>query len=126
VHFWADLQSVHVFRCHDNIAPSAKCQRVLVLALCLVRLLPTTTGVRYDLEMDVLIDDTEGRRGCLYQPGGTARDCRSRSRAVLMFPDDIIERRSVEAHWVAVFPVGGAPLAVRLKLPLLPIIVLRL
>jgi len=36
-----------------------------------------------------------------------------------MFPDDIIERRSVEAHWVAVFPVGGAPLAVPLKLPLL-------
>ena len=32
VHYWADLQSVHGFRC--NIAPNAKCQRVL--ALCLV------------------------------------------------------------------------------------------
>ena len=45
----ADLQSVHGFRCYDNVAPSvlaidahdsivenAKCQRVLVLALCLV------------------------------------------------------------------------------------------
>jgi len=31
-----DLQSVHGFRCCDNIAPNAKCQRVLVLALCLV------------------------------------------------------------------------------------------
>ena len=34
VHCWADLQSVHGFRYYDNIAP--KCQRVLVLALCLV------------------------------------------------------------------------------------------
>jgi len=32
VHYWADLQSAHGFRCYDN----AKCQRVLVLALCLV------------------------------------------------------------------------------------------
>ena len=35
VHYWADLQSVHGFRCYDVIAPNAKCQRVLVLALCL-------------------------------------------------------------------------------------------
>ena len=31
---WANLQSVHGFRCYDNIAPNAKCQRVLVLAIC--------------------------------------------------------------------------------------------
>ena len=36
VHYWADLQSVHGFRCYDNIAANAKCQRVLVVALCLV------------------------------------------------------------------------------------------
>jgi len=30
VHYLADLQSVHAFRCSDNIAPNAKCQRVLV------------------------------------------------------------------------------------------------
>ena len=36
VHYWADLQSVHKFRCYDNIMPKAKCQRVLVLALWLV------------------------------------------------------------------------------------------
>jgi len=36
VHYWADLQSVHRFRCYENIAPNAKCQRALVLALCLV------------------------------------------------------------------------------------------
>ena len=30
------LQSVRGFRCYDSIAPNAKCQRVLVLALCLV------------------------------------------------------------------------------------------
>jgi len=36
VHYLANLQSVHVFRCYNNIAPKAKCQRVLVLALCLV------------------------------------------------------------------------------------------
>jgi len=31
VYYWAYLQSVHGFRCYDNIAPNAKCQRVLVL-----------------------------------------------------------------------------------------------
>jgi len=35
VHCWADLQSVYGFRCYDNIAPNAKCQQVLVLALWL-------------------------------------------------------------------------------------------
>ena len=29
---------MHGFRCYDNIAPNAKCQRVVVLALCPVRL----------------------------------------------------------------------------------------
>jgi len=36
VHYWADLQSVHGFRCYNSIAPNAKYHRVLVLALCLV------------------------------------------------------------------------------------------
>jgi len=36
VHYWTDLQSVHGFHGYDNIAPNAKCQRVLVLGLCLV------------------------------------------------------------------------------------------
>ena len=36
VHWWADLQSVHGFRCYDNITLNAKCQRVLLLAVCLV------------------------------------------------------------------------------------------
>ena len=36
VHYWVNLQLVHGFRCYDYIAPNAKCQRVLVLALCLV------------------------------------------------------------------------------------------
>ena len=36
VHYWVDLQSVHGFRRYDNMAPNAKCQPVLVLALCLV------------------------------------------------------------------------------------------
>jgi len=35
-HCWADLHSVHGFRCYDNIAPNAKCHRVLVLNLFLV------------------------------------------------------------------------------------------
>jgi len=37
VPYWADLQSLHGFRCYDNIAPKAKCQQVLVLALFLVK-----------------------------------------------------------------------------------------
>jgi len=36
VHCWANLQSVHGFRCYGSIAPNAECQRVLVLALCLI------------------------------------------------------------------------------------------
>jgi len=36
VHYLVDLQSVHGFRYCDNIVLKAKCQRVLVLALCLV------------------------------------------------------------------------------------------
>jgi len=36
VQYWAYLQSVHRFRCYGNIAQNTKCQRVLVLALCLV------------------------------------------------------------------------------------------
>jgi len=36
VHCWADLQSVHGFRCYDNMAPNAKCLRVLLLDLCVV------------------------------------------------------------------------------------------
>ena len=39
VHYWADLQLVHRFRCYDNIALNTKCQRVLLLALCLVIIL---------------------------------------------------------------------------------------
>jgi len=35
VHYWADLQLVHGFHCYDSIVPNAKCQRVLVLTLCL-------------------------------------------------------------------------------------------
>ena len=36
VHYWADLQSMHWLPWYDNMAPNAKCPRVLVLALCLV------------------------------------------------------------------------------------------
>jgi len=32
VHCLANLHSVHKFRCYDNIASNAKCQRMLVLA----------------------------------------------------------------------------------------------
>jgi len=28
-----DLQSVHIFRCYDNITPNTKCQRVLLYSL---------------------------------------------------------------------------------------------
>ena len=38
VHYCADLQWVHGFRCYDNTTPNAKCQRAIVglLAVCLV------------------------------------------------------------------------------------------
>jgi len=41
VHYWADMQSVHWFRCYGNVVPNAKCERVLVLALCLVIIIIT-------------------------------------------------------------------------------------
>ena len=41
VQYWVNLQSVHGFRCYDN----AKCQRVLVLALCLVIFRYSTTKI---------------------------------------------------------------------------------
>ena len=44
MHYWADLQSVHGFRRYDNIAPNAKCQRMLVLALCLVPVVDARVG----------------------------------------------------------------------------------
>ena len=46
VHSWADLQLVHGFRCYDNIAPKAKCQPVLVLAVCLVLMLNSVQIVK--------------------------------------------------------------------------------
>ena len=42
VHYSADLQSVHGFRCYDNIAPNAKYQRVLCSVL-VVRLVLCAT-----------------------------------------------------------------------------------
>ena len=71
----------------------------------LLTYLLTTTGVRYDLEMDA--GDFSDRRGCLYQPG-VGHDCQPLTSGVMTFPDDVIDRHSTEAHWVAVFPVGGA------------------
>ena len=54
VHYWADLQLVHGFCCYDNRAPNAKCQRVLVLAQCLVVIL--TTSIQVILEWIVHLD----------------------------------------------------------------------
>ena len=36
------------FPCYDNIAPNAKCQRVVVLALCLVDVLLVGSVLRKD------------------------------------------------------------------------------
>ena len=64
-------------------------------------------GVGYEVEMDVLMGDS--RRGCLHHLDDvSSTDCRSHSSAILMFPDNVLERGSVEAHWLAVFPVRGA------------------
>jgi len=41
MHYWADLQLVHGFCCYDNIAPNAKCQRVLVITRLLYAWLVT-------------------------------------------------------------------------------------
>jgi len=47
VHYWAGLQLVHRFRCYDNIVPNSNCQRMLVLALCLVVIVQVCTSVKY-------------------------------------------------------------------------------
>jgi len=46
-HCWADLQSVHGFRCYDNLAANTKRQRVFVLALCMVSLAITVGLLGY-------------------------------------------------------------------------------
>jgi len=47
LHYLAELQLVHGFRCYENIVPNAKCQRVLVLALCMVDFLHQHSTARY-------------------------------------------------------------------------------
>jgi len=49
MHNWADLQSVHGFRYYDNIVPNVKCQRVLVLPLCLADLSAAYDTVDHDM-----------------------------------------------------------------------------
>ena len=46
LHYWADLQSVHGFRCYDNIAPNAKWQPVLC-----TRSMPGLNSAVSDLEL---------------------------------------------------------------------------
>jgi len=55
VHYWADLQSEHGFCCCDNIAPNAKCQRVLVLAVCLGPDSQTILGQTCDISYDNIL-----------------------------------------------------------------------
>jgi len=45
VRYLADLQSLQGFRCYDNIARNAKCQRVLILSLCLVTISISRHGI---------------------------------------------------------------------------------
>jgi len=42
VHYWADLQSVHGFRCYDNIAPNVKYQYSLYASFEIFWLQATT------------------------------------------------------------------------------------
>jgi len=53
VHYRADLQLVHGFRCYNNIVMNAKCPPVLVLALCLVLLVLT----QKDLDLVITFHD---------------------------------------------------------------------
>jgi len=53
LHYWADLQSMPGFHCYDNIALNAKCQRVVVLALCLVSL--CTGNLQFSNALDLSI-----------------------------------------------------------------------
>jgi len=64
VHYWADLQSVHGFHSYDITAPNAKCQRVLVLALCLVDFVVVCNGSKLRT-VGVSNDDMPGRCHCL-------------------------------------------------------------
>jgi len=70
VHYWADLQSVHGFRCYDNVAPNAKCQRVPVLDLCpvyfgLVNQSPVGRSSWTGWLHDVTVNEPESRRRCI-------------------------------------------------------------
>jgi len=75
VQYWADLQSVYGFRCYDNIAPNAKCQRVLVLALCVVGGIQWSAGDIYDM---YVADNNSATDAAVSHPfaGSTGRQTR--------------------------------------------------
>jgi len=71
VHYWADLQSVHGFHCSENVVPNAKCQRVPVLALCLlVFVMIMTTMILVIITIIIIIviiiiNQTESTKNCI-------------------------------------------------------------
>jgi len=57
VHCWTHLQLVHGFHCCDNIPLNAKCQRVLVLAQCLVFVVGTTDEISFLFDLQQVLSD---------------------------------------------------------------------
>jgi len=79
VHYWADLQSsVHWFRCYDNYSPNARCQRVLVLVLCVVyteMIMACYKCFTYLRALSLLVGRQEGHPACKQVAQLSQRDC---------------------------------------------------
>jgi len=76
VHYWKELQSVLGLRCYDNIySANAKCQRVLVLALCQVLFVTSITPERSSVSSPLfpLSSPSIGCRYCRWSGGVTHR-----------------------------------------------------
>jgi len=69
---------VHGFRCYDNTAPNAKCQRVLVLALCLV------SRVTLEVKKEVYSEDLGDDDVDLHDVGRRQEGVRSSRRALAL------------------------------------------
>jgi len=64
VHYLADLQSVDGFRCYDNTTPNTKCQRVLVLAVCLALTITAAAATSRHVTMHLTFDRDPNQQWC--------------------------------------------------------------
>jgi len=117
VHYWADLQPVDGFHCYDNIAPNAKCQQVLVLALCLVlgsdMQIFVRTAEDKTIAVEVEASDTIGsvKTEIREQEGVPVEDQRLIFRGRLLDNAYTLSDYKIQKDWTIALHVAPAPRA---------------